>query len=130
MRPDIKQVRDMLEISKKEFSDVKIKFSGAEAAAKSILGLDNSTPLKLGIKLLENRIIVEVVEGAIFGPQPYLAIKSREGHFYHDNFDVLQPSRVWTYVLDNQTIELGSVLKIGAAAAGRFGGHAIAILDL
>jgi len=130
MRPDIELVRSMLSASRKEFSDVKIKFSGAEAAAKSILGFDSCAPLKLGIKLLENRLIVEVIEGAIFGPQPYLAMKSREGRFYHDNFDVLEPNRVWTYVLDSQTIDVGSISKIGAAAAGRYGGSFIAVLNL
>jgi hypothetical protein len=121
MRPDINQVRTMLRKVKSEFPDVSIKYAGAEDAVVSLMDYGNKPTPKLSINLDGNRIFVEVLEGEIFGPQPFLAIKTKEVHYYHDNLDVIEPRKKWTYVLDDQTVQITNVAKIGVGTAGRFG---------
>ena len=82
------------------------------------------------MNLIGNRIIVEVIEGEIFGPQPFLSIKTKEGNYYHDNFDTLEPKKKWTYVLDSQTLEVSSIESIGVGTAGRYGGTCVVTIDL
>jgi hypothetical protein len=130
IRPDINEVRAMLRNVKLEFPDVHIKYSGAEDAAVSLMGYDKMPAPKLSINSIGNRIFVEVIEGEIFGPQPFLAIKTKEGNYYHDNLDVIEPRKKWGYVLDDQTVKKTNVEKVGVATAGRFGKKCVVTIDL
>ena len=130
MRPDISQACQMLRDVKEEFPDVFIKYAGAEDAARSMLGYKEKIHPRLNMQLVGNRVIVEVLEGEIFGPQPFLAIKSKAGNYYHDNFDVIEPKMKWAYVFDDQTIVLSDVEKIGVGTAGRFGRCQVELIDL
>ena len=130
MRPDVIEVRNMINEIKKEFPDVLVKYSGAEEAAISLMNYVDKPKPKLSLNLIGNRIIVEVTEGEIFGPQPFLSIKTKEGNFYHDNFDTLEPKKRWTYVLDSQTLEVSSIESIGVGTAGRYGGTYVVKIDL
>lgn len=121
MRPDVNAVRSMLRDIKKEYPDVLLKYAGAEEAAISLMGYgENPAPI-LGLELINNRLIVEVLEGEIFGPQPFLAIKSGEGSYYHDNLDVIEPRRKWSYIFDEQTMPVASLSKVAVGAAGKYG---------
>ena len=42
-----------------------------------------------------------------FGPQPWLALKTRTGTYHYDNFDIAVPFHEWQYVLDEETFPLG-----------------------
>ncbi len=130
MRPDVNNVRNMLRIVKTEFPDVSIKYAGAEEAAISLMGYGKTISPKLGIKLIGNRLFVGLQDGEIFGSQPFLAIKTREGRYYHDNLDILQPRKKWTYVFDDQTIPVVNVLKIAVGTAGRYGKNVVVAIDL
>jgi hypothetical protein len=77
-----------------------------------------------------NRLFVEVIKGEIFGPQPFLAIKTIQGSVFHDNFDVIIPRKKWTYVFDEQTLHLSSIAKIAAETAGRYGKYSVISLDV
>jgi len=130
MRDDINQVRSFLKSSKKDFPDVLIKYSGAEAAAVSIMGWKDVHPFLLGVEIIKNTLVVKVLSGEIFGPQPFLAIKSRGGVYFHDNLDVIEPNKEWSYVMDDQTIKLSEVSKIGVGAAGKYGNKSVATIRL
>lgn len=121
MRPDVYQVSSMLREIRKEYSDVLLKYAGAEEAAISLMGYGDQPPPRLAFELINNRLIVEVLDGEIFGPQPFLAIKTKEGHYYHDNFDIIEPKRKWSYVFDEQTMPFTNLTKVGVATAGRYG---------
>ncbi len=88
---DVDHVRELLGIAGKDFPDVKIKFSGAEAAAQALSESNYIDPLEMVLKVEEREVNVSVSKGRIFGPQPFLAIKSRDGNYYHDNFDEVIP---------------------------------------
>lgn len=129
IRKDVRNVIAMIASIKQEFPGVLIQFSGAEAAAVDLLQLGNKTKLKLSIRLKANLLIVSAEQGEVFGPQPFLALKGREGRVFHDNFDIQEPGKVWTYTLDQQTLPVSAIETAAVGAAGRFGGYDTARLD-
>ena len=121
IRPDVKEVRDVLARLRSQFSNVKIRYSGAEEAARALhIGECEPAP-ELSLEIQGNKVIVTLVHGQIFGPQPFLAIKDTNNKVYHDNFDIREPGRVWTYTFEDQTLKKDLLKKIGVAAAGRHG---------
>ena len=130
MQPDIEHVQNLLRSVKNEFSDVTIKYAGAEEAAILLLGLEEKPAPELKIELLGNRLFVEVVIGEIFGPQPFLAVKTTQGDVFHDNFDVIIPRQKWTYIFDEQTLNLANISKIAAGTAGRYGKYCVVSLEI
>ncbi len=130
MRPDVDVVRALLKSVRADYQEVKIKYAGAEAAAVALLGFEQKPKLELMIRLDFNRLIVEVSRGEVFGPQPFLAIKTREGLYFHDNLDVITPRQKWAYTLDDQTIPLEEVLKLGVGSAGAHGGYSVAVQSI
>jgi hypothetical protein len=121
IRKDVDVFRSMLTKSKLEFSDVKVKFSAAGRAAIEHLGLELKEKVALKGYLDKEKLIIEVVKGEIFGPQPFLAILTSQGRYLHDNFDVIEPRSRWSYYFDSQTIPLSNVSKIVVGTAGMCG---------
>jgi len=129
MTNDINAVRQMLKTVKLEFPDVLIKYAGAEEAARSLMGCSEEPAPKLSLELTNNILYVEVTQGAIFGPQPFLAIKTKEGQYFHDNLDVVVPRKKWSYVLDAQTLGIDTVARIGVGVAGSYGKTCVITID-
>jgi hypothetical protein len=130
IRPDVELVRAMINNVREGFPDVSIRYAGAEEAVVSLAGYGEKLAPKLEINLVGNRLCVKVIEGEIFGPQPFLAIRTKEGRYYHDNFDVIAPRSKWSYVLDDQTIPIASVSKIGVGTAGMYGKSCVVAVSL
>ncbi len=134
VRPDVRVVRELLRSVRAEFPGVRIRFSGAEDAARRHLdviepGAVSPAP-ELSLSRDGARLHVRLRAGRMFGPQPFLALKTRDNRYFHDNLDVVEPGQHWTYVLDSQTLTVGEVSAAGAAAAGPVGGYGIASLRL
>jgi hypothetical protein len=72
-----------------------------------------------------NKIIVTLQKGKVFGSQPYLAIKTNEGRYYHDNFNEREYLLAWEYILDDATIKLSTIEKIAVASNDRYGNQSI-----
>ena len=130
IRPDVKAVQTMLQNVKTEFPDVFIKYAGAEEAAVALMGVQDKPAPQLTVSFFDNRLFVELAAGEIFGPQPFLAIKTKEGHYFHDNLDVLAPRKKWGYVFDNQTFEINNLAQVGVGTAGRYGKSCVIVVDL
>lgn len=130
IRLDVARVRAMLAEVRPEFPEVMLHFSGAEAAARNLLGVAAAPPPELSIQLLGNRLMVRLGKGDMFGPQPFLALKGREGRVFHDNFDVQEPGRLWSYTLDDQTLPVSALSVVGVGTAGRHGGFHVAKLEI
>ena len=130
MRPDVEIVRRLLAEVRPEFPDVALRFAGAEEAARAHLGVSDAQAPKLTMKLDSNRLDVQLEAGEIFGPQPFLALRTRDGRVFHDNFDFQVPGQYWTYTLDDHTIDAAALLRIGVGAAGRHGQFDVATLNL
>ncbi len=130
MRPDVETVRRLLAEVRSEFADVALRFAGAEEAARLHLGIVDAPKPKLSVKVDGNLLEVRLEAGEIFGPQPFLALRTRDGRVFHDNFDCQVPGRHWTYVLDYQTIDAAALSRIGVGAAGRYGKFDVVNLDI
>lgn len=130
IRPDVEFVRAMLHEVKPDYPDVELRFSGAERAARDVLGVTGECAPELSIMLDRDRVLIDLKQGQLFGPQPFLALKFRDGRVRHDNLDVQQPGRSWSYVLDDQTVPVAAVSEVGVGSAGRHGGFTIAKLSI
>ena len=67
------------------------------------------------------RIQIIVTQGQVFGPQPFLAIKTKNGRFIHDNLDFTSRKKIWNYAFYENTIPIEDVLLVGVAANDRLG---------
>ncbi len=134
IRPDVRHVRSLLEQARRACPSVRLRFSGAEEAARrhtaTLTGEAVDAPPEFLMQLDGNRLHVRLASGRLFGPQPFLALKTRTGQYHHDNFDVVVPGRHWTYVLDEQTLPPAEVDTLGVGGAGRWGGFGVATLAL
>ncbi len=133
LRPDVDYVRELLSEVKCRYPKVSIRFSGAgEAARTHIQHITGITPkkLRLSVELTENKLEVRVLEGELFGPQPFLAIKSLDGQYFHDNLDLQEPKSAWSYVFDRQNIPIDQIMTIGVASASPSGESTVFIKQL
>lgn len=129
VRPDVDTVRSMLASVSREFPGVRYVYSEALEAMRLALDLPKEAPCRFNLSL--NRIndgLYELTiesDKPIFGPQPYLAIKTVTQGYYHDNLDIHEPYRRWSYFFDGQTIPLPAVEKIGLAANNAYGATSV-----
>ena len=65
----------------------------------------------------------------MFGPQPFLAIKTKSGRFIHDNFDFDLKKGVWHYAFFSATLPITDIDKIGVAANDKYGNTCIKRLN-
>ena len=121
IRPDIKYITDIINEVKTDYDDVKVKYSGAREAAVDLNTNHLRNELKLSMLIEGNKFIVKVTSGEVYGSQPFLSIKTVDNKFYHDNFDIIEPNKIWSYTFDAQTFELSKISEVGAGSAGREG---------
>lgn len=129
MTPDIVGVQDMLLDAQRRFPGIPFVYSEARSAARAALGLTQEPPLSLDMRLDGNRVVV-TANRPTFGPQPFLALRTRAGTYHHDAFDFDTPHRRWSYTLDDQTFPLDALSHVGAASCDKAGNVAVARLDL
>lgn len=98
-----------------KYKNVVFKYSTAKEAFNEVLGTALS-PFELDVNLINNELYVKTIMGEVFGPQPYLAIKTKSGHYIHDNFDFGMDGKSWSYVFDDNMIRFEDVDTIGIAA--------------
>jgi hypothetical protein len=89
------------------------KISEAAQAMRDALGLHNQRHCKINMKLnkINEKAHVLDVESNIdiFGPQPYLSIKTEKNEYFYDNFDFQMPKRKWTYSFDEETFPINKI---------------------
>lgn len=134
IRPDVDHVRQLLANVAPDYPEVSLRFSGAEEAAQQhVCLLENrqpQSPPSFDLQLDGNRLHVRLIAGSMFGPQPFLAILDHSGRYYHDNLDVIEPGKHWTYVFDEQTLAPESICRTGIGAAGKDGGFGVNSISL
>ncbi len=133
MAPDVDQVRQLLQKVALDFPDVSFVYADAVDGMRRALRLPPQPPCELDItlKTVDAATHVMVVESRTptFGPQPFLALKTVTGDYYHDNFDIDVPFHRWQYVFDADTFPLQALSAVGVAANNAFGVSTVAILD-
>ena len=133
LRLDVQSVRKLLVAASKDFPDVAFQFSEAVAAMRSALGLVSQPPCELELSLARAdgtaHVLKVISPTPVFGPQPWLALKTSAGTFHHDNFDILTPFHRWQYVFDEETFPLKALSAVGVAANNAFGTTTVTVLE-
>lgn len=126
-------VREKIIKAQEKYPQVKFKFCEAtEGFRSAIYGPDTLQAVELDVSLNGNDkeavLRIATVKGEVFGPQPFLAVKTKSGRFIHDNFDFGMSLREWSYVFDNNSIRANDVDIIGVAANDKYGHTFIKII--
>lgn len=134
MSIEIDEFRDLLAKIIKRYPEINFKFSETVEAFRKVLSISEETAnrehVDFNAELNGNILEVTITNGEPFGPQPYLALKTKQGEYFHDNFDFHEYKKGYSYCFDNYTIELNNLDKIGIATNDRFGNTKIKLLDL
>ena len=125
---EVDHVRSLIKKSREKFPEVNFRFMRATMVRAYMAEWENVDiePLQLEARLVEESDDVpylEVVEtkGECFGPQPYLAIKTKSRGFKHDNFDFDLRKGRWFYAFHSDTLPLSDVESIGVASSDKLG---------
>ncbi len=133
MRPDIQGVRDLLRAVTPDYPEVPFYFSEAVTAMRDSLQLPSEPACELDVTLSTSDSGAHVLQvgstTATFGPQPWLALKTRAGSYFHDNFDIDEPRHRWSYVFDEDTFPLSALESIGVAANNSYGTTTVRVID-
>lgn len=128
--PDVTRVMDMLSSSAKRFSDVPYLYADARTAARQTTQTQANSDLALDLKVDPEGLVTIKATAPTFGPQPFLALKDKDGAYHSDNLDIHTPFRTWSYTLDDQTLPLDQVEKIGVAACDAAGTVTVTVYDV
>lgn len=121
MKYDIERIRHFLKKAIVEYPKVKFEYTDAITAMRKCCNIP-SKDLEMNCKIdYDNKIRLQVLtKEKIFGPQPYLALKTFDNDYIWDNFD-FEGENVWSYTFDCHSIEYSRIEKIGVAANNSFG---------
>lgn len=96
------------------------KYERAKDAFNAVLG-NEPEPFELDVNLEGNELSVKTVKGKVFGPQPYLAVKTKSGRYIHDEFDFGLDGKSWYYVFSENMIRYEDIDTIGIASNDQYG---------
>lgn len=130
MEEEIDKVREMIQSASARFHNVNFLYSNALNAMRKVLGLYTEKiglNMKIDLDVFPIKLIV-TAENNIFGPQPFLAIKTKEEKYYWDNFDFIEENK-WSYSFDNNTFMYDCIESIGVASNNSFGSTEVLCYD-
>jgi len=132
MSLDIDDIYKRIHAISAKYKNVEIINSDAKHAMQKVMFedievIDNKIELKSKVVLEDglHKLIVWCENGRVFGSQPYLAIKTISGEYYHDNLYEQKVDLSWEYVFDKSSIEIEVIDKIGIAANDKYGNQSI-----
>ena len=114
----------LIEVSN-SFPDIKFINENSLNTFRCILNYSESeiekNKLDFNATLNNNVLKIEVTNGEPFGPQPYLAIKTINGEYYHDNFDFGIFKKEYFYTFDSHTFNIKEISNIAIASNDKYG---------
>ena len=122
MEYEVNRMRSFIQLSKEKFPQVDFKYTDAVTAIREYCDLE---PQEIGascnIVVVQNgRRLAVKTKTDIFGTQPYLSFKTRDGRFIWDNMDNGIDNQ-WNYTFDYNSIPYDEIEKIGVAVTNDFG---------
>jgi len=137
MSIDIKDTYEKIFRIAKEFDDVNLLNCDAIEAMQKYCYSDDDVvqnKLKLSCQVQTQdditKLIINQENGAVFGTQPYLAIKTKDGRYYHDNFDELEFGKSWIFTFDWQTQLLEQIESLKVASNDKYGNSVVYTVKL
>lgn len=130
MSDEINEFRELLIKVAKKYPKVNFKFNGALDAFRKALGYKEKeikeNAINFDIKWIESNVLkVEILNGEPFGPQPYLALKTKNKKYLHDNFDFGKFKKEYFYTFDNHTVYLKDLESLAVASNDKYGNTCI-----
>jgi hypothetical protein len=129
MEPDVRLVMDMLDTASRAHGDVAFHYCSAREAMRIALGLPHTPPLRLFLDVTQEGLDIRA-QGRTFGPQPFLALKTRAGTYFHDNLDPVEPFVHWRYAFCSETFTPEVLESVGVAACDALGNVAVTRVDM
>ena len=129
LRKEIDYVYKLIKELQSSYPDVNVKFETTRHAFQRCLWPDGiqDAPIRLEgdihLRNGENVLEITCTSGSVFGPQPFLAIRTIDGRYIHDNFDFQIDS--WSYVFNQHTVPLSLIESIGVASNDQYGNCSI-----
>jgi len=121
------------------YSNVDFAFSETISAFRKCLDYQDkdiiSQKLNFDIALDNETLSIQLINGELFGPQPFLGILTKTGQYYTDNFDFGLRSddgvnRTFYYSFDYLTIDIKNISQIAVASNDKFGNTCIKRIKL
>lgn len=130
--PELDSVREMIRQAQARHPLVRLAYCQADEAFRQHARPEHRDlpPLDLKLTLVPASaddvpyLMIETVRGKVFGPQPFLAIRTRSRRYLHDNLDFAMEEGRWFYAFHGDTLPLEDVDCIGVAA-NDFLGHTV-----
>lgn len=110
----------------REYSDVDFSFARSIDAFRKVIGITGQEEkIDLDFKIEENLLQLDVISGEPFGPQPFLAIKTKSGRYLHDNLDFGKFKQQYYYTFDVYTVPLAEIASVKIACNDKYGNQCI-----
>lgn len=119
MISEVNELRDMVMGMLKKYPAVRFEWSNAVQAFRNTLNMPYKEPPVIKINLTNNAVIIKS-DCELWGPQPFLAIKTKEKRYYHDNMVHLNGNS-WAYVFDDDSIQIDLVSQVGIGTNDKYG---------
>lgn len=133
MSYDVEEIYRYIMRAHKSYPNVRWINSTAANAAMAVLK-EKRRPFELKVEckyLEEGRFRVDVLSNIdSFGPQPFFAVKTRNGDYRVENMDFQVPNREWSYTFDDDSIHADDIVSIGIASNSREGSGKLLVCTL
>lgn len=123
--PEVETALGFLRKAQARYPGVPFRYSNCRDAFRAQLQptVQQQAPLQLSVHFHPEQpgkdvpyIEIRTEQGKVFGPQPFLAIKTRSRRYLHDNLDFDNSGKVWYYAFHGDTLPWDDVETIGIAA--------------
>ncbi len=129
---EVSHVFNLIKKSSLKYPDVNIEFCNVNEAFKKVLWPNGIKEKQIKLKIKFNKktkndvanILIEAKQGEVFGPQPFLAIKTKSRKFIYDNLDFIAKNK-WGYAFYENTILLDEISELAVAANDKYGNTSI-----
>jgi hypothetical protein len=128
MRPYSDWLYNQIRFFKNKYPEVKIRNSTASLAMQEVLGLEKENKLEIDYCFEENTLHIKTNQSC-WGPQPYFCFKTKMKDYIWDNLD-FQSGNHWTYVFDDDTLNLNQIEKIGIASNNKHGNSSVKVIEV
>ncbi len=133
IRFEIDEVREKIYKVSKKYPTIKFYFSNSIEGIRNCLNL---VPKKSNLSCIiednknnKSKTLKVRSQYPLFGPQPYLAIKRKDGKYFWENFD-FQGYNYWSFTFDFQHFPPEFIDKIGIASNSPEGVVEIQVYDM
>lgn len=126
---DINYVYQLLQQAQSKYPDVNFEYADGREAMQNAMALERPEQVLDFHCVLDKDRLELTSNQPTFGPQPFLAIKTKDGRYLHDNFDFQQNFRRWTYHFDDMTVPLAQIESFGVASNNAYGQGCVMIYD-